>query len=266
MPAALLMTLEAQRNQHHWSPPTWENILGTALGTLNRLSMYTDAVADMSLADTAVWKDALRAAKIATREFQTKPPHPATKENVQVAITRQLEKGRKDIAAQIAIAWLTAARVGDVLQLKQENISLGSGPTAKLDVQFRRGKTVRMKTAYTVQTTCPGEWIALVKECLDRAQPGHFLWPAASLTARKQMGKDVTQALRLSNPELEQRSLRRGALQTMADAGVPEEVLLMFSQHTSMSMLRRYLDWGRKGSHKASTSRNAANFLSGGSI
>ena len=43
--------------------------------------------------------------------------------------------------------------------------------------------------------------------------------------------KDVLAALRRVAPELENRSLRRGALQTLVKSGVSEDTLLLFSGH-----------------------------------
>lgn len=45
-------------------------------------------------------------------------------------------------------------------------------------------------------------------------------------------------------PELEARSIRRGSIQSLAESGTPENVLLMFSGHKDLPMLYRYLDWG----------------------
>ena len=43
---------------------------------------------------------------------------------------------------------------------------------------------------------------------------------------------------------LKARSIRRGALIAMAESGVDEETLLLFSCYTSTTMLHRYLGWG----------------------
>jgi hypothetical protein len=108
--------------------------------------------------------------------------------------------------------------------------------------------------------------VPIIKKALDKVKSGHqFMWHSNTLQERIAMGKNVTAALRLGHMELEQRSLRRGALQTMADKGVSEEVMLQFSGHTTVAMLRRYLDWGRKGMDRAKGTRSAATFLAGGS-
>ena len=42
---------------------------------------------------------------------------------------------------------------------------------------------------------------------------------------------------------LELRSLRRGALQLLSTMGTPEEILMIFSGHSSIATLRRYLGY-----------------------
>ena len=50
----------------------------------------------------------------------------------------------------------------------------------------------------------------------------------------------------------------------MAHNGVPDDTLLLFSGHTNVAMLKRYLDDGRIGLQRATASRNAATYLLGG--
>jgi hypothetical protein len=47
----------------------------------------------------------------------------------------------------------------------------------------------------------------------------------------------------------------------MASAGVEEQTLLQHSGHTNVAMLRRYLEWGRKGEGLAVAARAAAAHL-----
>jgi hypothetical protein len=65
--------------------------------------------------------------------------------------------------------------------------------------------------------------------------------------ARKRYVESVKDALRAEtgNPALENRSIRRGALQAMALAGASEKELMLFSRHATPAMLRRYLGFGR---------------------
>jgi hypothetical protein len=81
--------------------------------------------------------------------------------------------------------------------------------------------------------------MALVRQWLEQRATSVWVFPTPDA-----LGPQVRQALRAVDPALEQRSLRRGALLTMAAAGVSEAVLLEFSGHTTGRMLRRYLGFG----------------------
>jgi integrase len=260
LPTAVLTTLEAWRHQSHWSPPTWCRTLGAAMGALSRASLYTTSRTDFPMASYAVFKDALKAAKKAENEFVSRPPKPCTKELMQMAIAKATGSAKE----QLIMTWLTAGRVGDVLQLKQENITLKQNAMA---VQFRRGKGVELGSPYTVHTACPPEWKPTVDALLRRRSPGQFLWHAESPKARTLMGKVVATALKQADPELEQRSIRRGALQHMASDGeTSEETLMMFSGHRRVETLRRYLDWGKKHALREGRGKTAAASLGGGRI
>jgi hypothetical protein len=47
----------------------------------------------------------------------------------------------------------------------------------------------------------------------------------------------------------------------MALAGTAEDTLMLFSGHTTVATLRRYLNWGMIGSHKKGAMHNAARAL-----
>ena len=74
-------------------------------------------------------------------------------------------------------------------------------------------------------------------------------------------GEHLKDALRVINPDLEQRSIRRGALQAMAENGVSEEMLMRFSGHTQVTTLRRYLNWNQKNSLVRATQISSAKHL-----
>lgn len=59
-------------------------------------------------------------------------------------------------------------------------------------------------------------------------------------------GEQVRDRLRAVNPQLEQRSLRRGRIQALAVGRnrMSDEELLKLSRHTTVEMLRRYLNMG----------------------
>jgi hypothetical protein len=74
---------------------------------------------------------------------------------------------------------------------------------------------------------------------------------------------EMLRALRVANPSLNLRAMRRGALQTMALGGTPAEVLMSYSGHTNVATLKRYLDWGRLLGTAATAGAEAARPLAG---
>ena len=138
--------------------------------------------------------------------------------------------------AVILVAWVTAARVGDTLKLRKMDVSLTG---RKMMVTWARGKTVEKRGAYTVHTMVPPEFLPLLRNVIDgTTNDSGLLFPTVT-------GPQIKIALRTADPALEQRSIRRGALQMLAGLGMPMSTLLLFSGHTSERMLLKYLGHGK---------------------
>lgn len=189
----------------------------------------------------------MRAAGIKAREELPKQPTPATWQEVTKVLDS--EKSLPAFAA-ILLAWLTCARTGCVLQLSTEDVVIN--PNHTLSVRFRKGKSVRARGPYCVHTTViPPRYRKRLIKWL--AQRRHSLFTGAIT------GPDIKLALRRVNPQLEQRSLRRGALQQLATfPGITDATLMEFSGHTQVATLRRYLSWGTAAAHLRTTMQAAA--------
>ena len=147
------------------------------------------------------------------------------------------------------LTWLTCGRGGDVLLLKPKD---AEEHATGLRVSFWRGKTVKTRGPYTVFTQMPPEeFLEDWKAHVQQATRNQFLFQGVK-------GEQIKIALRRVNPRLEQRSLRRGALQTLAATNISDEKLLHYSGHTNVTMLRRYLDFGKVSGEGATLSRAAA--------
>lgn len=232
---AIIETLERLRQIRKWK---WSSMLRNMASLQGALKHY-----DVSL-DTPQWKMALRGVAIKAREERPKQAHPATADNVQKAIDNA---NHAPTAAAIALGWVTCARIGCISQLRKEDVVLQQN--GSISVTFRRGKAVRSRGPYTVHSKIPPPWMNLIHNQLQLNNP--FLASA----------KEVRETLRRADRRLEQRSLRRGALQTLAIAGVDENDLLHFSGHTTLAMLRRYLEWGRVNERRAQLQAHHANAL-----
>jgi len=235
--AAIITFVTSLASSRRWRHTTRLKKLATAQGALTLLPLYRTAPA-ITLSTCPTWRQAMRAAGIKAREELPRQPKPATAAEVTQAIAKEPSL---PTAAAIIVAWHTAARVGCVLQLDAEDVLLNSDRS--ISVRFRRGKSVRARGPYTVHTG------PLPRQHFDRL----LRWHARrrhSLFKTSTTGAEVRTALRRINPELEQRSLRRGSLQALAQSpNITDEVLMLFSGHTQVSTLRRYLSWGVAARH-----------------
>jgi hypothetical protein len=144
--------------------------------------------------------------------------------------------------ATVLIGWFTTQRVGCIRQLEKQDIAAHANRT--LSIRFRRGKVVPAIGPYTVHTgAIPEEfWPALV-QFLTPCHPSQRIFQTVS-------GVQVKLALRTIDAQLEQRSLRRGAIQCLAQqAGMTNEILMAYTKHTTLASLFRYLNWGLKAAH-----------------
>ena len=125
-----------------------------------------------------------------------------------------------------------------------------------LSVCFRRGKGALLRgTAYTVHTgPIPMSYASRLRSWMEARRT--WLFP------KEVKGHLLRNALRRADPALEQRSLRRGSLQLLASVtGITDETLLLFSGHSSVKTLRRYLNWGVKANHTRTTMANVGGML-----
>ena len=135
--------------------------------------------------------------------------------------------------------WATAARSGDALLLQEwgiKSMRMTHGRPVH-SIKFVEGKGVKLRGPYTVHTLVPHPELL---QCLLLESTGYLFPPQA----RKAIQDAVMSALHCTDPRLEARSIRRGALQALAMADADEETLMTFSGHKCRNTLHRYLDWG----------------------
>lgn len=140
----------------------------------------------------------------------------------------------------MTIWWLTAARPADVQSLRWNEVlpRPDLNPPALL-VTFTTHKTKLFTQPYTVHTALA--FPTLFTDLPTTETPIFF----------KQLMESVVKLLQLTNPVYEAKSVRRGSLITMAEAGGTVPALREFSLHSSEDMLMRYLGWGRSVVHLA---------------
>ena len=250
LPVAILGMVNRQRQQRHWKWSTTTTKMATIQGALALLPVYATIqghTQPILLRHAPAWTLALKAAARKAREQQGRQPKAATDNHVK-RVLRNTNIDKKTRAI-ILLSWLTAARVGDALKLRACDITIINH---HLTVTWHEGKTVAKRGPYTVTTTIPSEFLSLLTETLAPRQGNQAAFPTVT-------GKAVKIALRTADPNLEQRSLRRGALQLLAASGLPLETVMLFSGHTTAQMLLRYLGYGRMAKANINAMIQAAN-------
>ena len=201
----------------------------------------------IDLSQSPEWKNGLKYLCVKAREEIPRAVIALTPDQAVKAVEKSPDD---EIRCCIAVAWLTASRVGDLLQLRAEDVTWET-ETRTLTLTFRRGKTIARRGAYSVHTSVAEIWTPLFDAKFSGLRGIVFHTKVAKVTA----------GLRTVDKSLESRSLRRGSLQHMAAQGVPDDVLIQFSGHTNLPMLHRYLGWGAIGAKKKVTMTAAAQTL-----
>jgi hypothetical protein len=261
---ALLKLKKGLKRKWMWN--THARNLGNLQGAFARLPQYSNAQFALKLAKGPTWRDHSRFVTARAREEHQRSPVIVTTGQVAAAVRHLRRIKRKFIAAALILAWITTARIGCVLQLAKEDLELKDN--GNLSVTFRRGKGAKARGSYTVHTVVTGQWLTCLKEHLKsitkvgtRNDPA-FLFPATSKKQREQFGVEIRQALRVQNPDAEQKSIRRSAIQAVAmDPSATREQLMEFTGHKSVSTLLRYLGWGKINENMAKATRDLAKRL-----
>ena len=159
---------------------------------------------------------------------------PATPGMVRTLLT----KTSSLTALLIRLAYATAQRPGDVLQLQKKSFTVVGSWMA---VTFYRGKVVPMIGPYTIHISLTSAVAQAILHLMTHSTVKDFSREATFF--HEKVGQEMDDVL--SDFGLGRRSLRRGALQALAALGAPTSVLLYYSKHKSIPMLERYLGHGK---------------------
>lgn len=236
-----------------WKWSTTLKAAASLQGALSMLPLYFNHVGRIILTpDSVLWSNTMRYLGQRAREEKPQQPKPATIAQMEKTVSLFESKNRPDIATAILLGWITASRLGCVLQLHKEDIVFNTNNS--VSITFRRGKGVKARGPYTVHAP-------QVPESLLNLLITYHNSRNTKMFSQAVKGSTLCMALRQVSPDLEQRSIRRGALQCMAKAGVTEETLMRFSGHTQVSTLRRYLNWNAVNTKVAQEMQSAGEAL-----
>jgi len=247
---AALDALERGRLKYKWGWQTMSTKMGRMEGALSRLALYTqDRLQPVRIRYYPEWKDAVTHISRLTAQYKATGLPSITEEEIEKAIA---SSPTDDIKALIILSWAFVARCGDMSQVKTDCLHLGT-PKAdgsmEVTAHFERGKVIGKIDPYSVTTTIPSRWVPfLLKWAAEKKTD--FLFQMSSLVQRKKFLGSVRQHLRTIREDLDIRSIRRGAAQAMARNKVPLDQIRYFTRHADVSMLRRYLQFGRAESEE----------------
>lgn len=231
---AIIATIEFLKKDRKWKCSTTLKAAASIQGAMSLLPLYKSGASAITLTKDVVWKQAMKSLQRQCKEEKPTQPIAATAEQIRQITEPLFQEGKTATAVALILGWYTASRLGCVIQLEKEDIVCNSDRS--LTVTFRRGKGVIARGPYTVHTTQLAEQdFHPMKTYLDSRDK--VIFTKATTTDR------LRTAIKAVFPHLEQRSLRRGALQAMAAAGVDETTLMRYSGHTRLQTLHRYLNW-----------------------
>ena len=131
-----------------------------------------------------------------SRSEHPRVPKAATADQVTAALRAEPSRPTRLL---LAVTWLLCGRTGDCLQLEKDDVVARDGSRA-FTVTFRRGKTVKKRGPYSLHSSFPEEWMAILE--ID--------WPDVAWVDQMRLSSvpAVLAALRRVDPDLENRSLR----------------------------------------------------------
>lgn len=253
-------------------------------GALSALPLYSTASRGISLYACPQWRAQLSTVKERMQNIQPKGLNAVMLDEVTEAIR---QSPLLWVKVALMLQWLTSARVGDILQLRTDEVLLS--PERRVTVHFNHGKGVKLRGPYTMATEVNEEWGLLLEEWLRQRQQRRQEWlavqraraargavphqanrytealllfPSQPGVPLHQRGPRLLQALRVANPLLNMRAMRRGSLQAIAASGqVSVEDLALRAGHTNTNTTRRYLNWGAADERTLQTSAAMARHL-----
>jgi len=255
--ATLLLIEKASRKQA-WQPQSFLRNLCSLEASFAAAPRHCHAsvTQQLHLSSFAVWRLAKRCWERLSIRSQPTHQAAATFADICVAIGSSTDPAER---AYLMLLWSTCGRKGDVGKLRANDVRLTmNGPEAgRLQSFFREGKVVHSrKQLFHQHSHVPAPWRAELHEFLTSSAHSGRLF-----AQRLESSNRVTELLRQARPELNCRSVRRGALQAMAEAKVDEQDLLLLSNHSNVATLRRYLDWNRSSARNAEKAQEAARHL-----
>jgi len=180
---------------------------------------------------------------------------PATWSDIRMMMDRLQKQNLRDAALWLHTCWVTASRGTSVSKLQPKHVHFGLQTWATEEtcsLTFCEGKTLKATGPYTLHVEIPSQILDQLRQLRIKRHKHSVLFPP---TAQSQVSRC------LHSHGFEIRSIRRGAIQTLANAGVPPAEILHFSRHKDHQGLSAYLDHGLHSKWEADVQRAGSKIL-----
>lgn len=245
-----------------WKPQTTFRTACSMQGAFNALNLYSNQKFAIELGEDPMWRYAMAIWRLKSQQNQPHGQTVVTADSIAEAVLATEPTDLRTKAALI-LQWFLAARAGDVLKLRKEDVKIEN---ANIMATFRHAKTVAKRGSYTVKSAINDNLLLnTLKEYLELIpnEKDAMIFPPTGLLGLSipRQEERMRQALKFKDPALTTRSIRRGALQAMSLQGVDADTLMQFSGHKSKDTLLRYLDHGRLFAKEKENAQQAAQHL-----
>ena len=252
----MVKAIEELQKERDWgSPSTVLTCASNLMGAMRRLNQYAEMDSVLLNAESH-WKDAMLTwTKEVTKHIANKAPAVRLSHILSI-----INKDKVSLAAKafLLVAWLHAARADNVMNLELSKVYLDKA-SGLFQILWDDAKTCPKIGPYsTPSAITPDLADTLLEWVSGRNQSSEtHLFPKC-IKAKTAILNEVRTELKLQDPSFNLRSLRRGALITLAEAGVDLETILLFSGHTTVKMLLRYINQGLSSSKRSKQGADAA--------
>jgi hypothetical protein len=243
-----LASAEAMLRIHHrlkWSASTLNTAVGHFASFMKNLDVYANAF-PVVLGKMGFWNQLNRKITKDRNLADVRQARPLTLAAFERMMDKFILNKEHGAAFLLLVGWSHAARVGNVATLMKKNFE-----DADLEsITWSKAKTTARIGKYTTASSY-GNYTQFLQDHMKDKKPTELLCSTYDLDK-------LRTALKVEDNSHDLRSLRRGALQTLAKSGTDVPTLLHFSGHTSEKSLMRYLGWGAKFSKGIQNAKGAA--------
>lgn len=223
---AIVETIGRLAAARRWAPATVSRAYSDCTTACRLLPLYTNRPTGLSLRVDPVYDSAMRAVqKIVTRVPQRAIARMSASSFQTVLNSVQCPSAR----TLLTLAWYGAMRLGDARQLDPSQVWFEED---QLVVRFTRGKGPAFRGAYNIRVQVTAALQKAIRTYVAAFSRELRLFSVADQAA-------VARALH--KHALEARSIRKGRLCELADAGCSTEQLMQLSGHLRVETLHKYI-------------------------